>query len=108
MLWHLSDRLAAKAAKYLNPGEQFQTAFYAMTGTYDYNDCAVIVTDQRIMLFELSFTGQLARHISDIARATKIGPFKGFLQHWTTALGPNLGIHRRFAKQVFLADALIK
>jgi hypothetical protein len=76
-----------------------------MTGERQYNDCAVIATDRRILLCSLSFTGAVDGHIADVDRTTQIGPAHGVLQYWTEALGPYLGIHRRFFKDVAKADA---
>jgi hypothetical protein len=99
------DKVSKGVQKYLEPGEQIQSAFYAMTGSKSYNDRALVATDRRIIVCSLNFFGGVQGHLADVDRGTQIGPASGAMQYWTESLGPRLGIARRFYKDVEAADA---
>lgn len=114
------DKLAAQAAPYLEPGENIQAALASQTVSPYWSvvsawimimkdaNRAIVVTDRRILVFRTSrwrWTKFKALEAS-VDRRTRFGEPSGL--NWkTSALGPNMWIHRRFHKDVRSADQLV-
>jgi len=100
----LRDRLRKGAAKYLEPGEQIQAAFLATRPSVKSHHYSVAVTDRRILLLELDFTGlRITGLTGELPRKTKLGPCSGLL-YPLPAFGTDLAVNRRFFKDVEEAD----
>jgi hypothetical protein len=65
------------AAPYLELGEQIQAVFYAKRPAMSYNDRAVVATDRRLLLLELSFMGRPIGLAGEGPRKTRLGPVAG-------------------------------
>jgi hypothetical protein len=104
----IRGKLATSATPHLQPGEQIQATFMALSGERQYNDRGVIATDRRILLFSLTMNGNVKDLLREVDRGTRIGPVGGLMLYKTDALGPTLKIHRRFFADVATADAGIK
>ena len=100
-------KLRQSAAPHLLAGERIQAAFVATTGLAQGGSGyrAVVVTDRRILLFSLSFTGKAKDLLGEFDRDTQLGPAHGAMHYATDALGVPLLIHRRFFGDVADADA---
>ena len=116
----LRDKLRERVQPHLEPGEQVQAVFMAQTGPspwfaalswlivlFGAKYYVVASTDRAHVVFEASkwvpskvkaLSGRLPRH-------TVIGPLSG-LWGSSTLLGPKTHIHKRFHKDVELADSL--
>jgi hypothetical protein len=98
------DKVVEAAKSYLSPGEQIQTSLLAASSPST-NDHAVIVTDKRIMLFELTFTGRIKAHLSDLDRNTALGPFDGGMWSELENFPSPLWVSWYFKYEVDLADS---
>ncbi len=116
----LRDKIAAKAASELRPGETVQATFIAARanpmwvlvswiiliakGYY-----AVVATDQRILVFRTS--GLAMSMIKGLAfelpRATRLGEPTGKVNAKFTLNGEDVWVHRRFWGDVRAADAAL-
>lgn len=115
----IRDKIQAKAAPQLQPGEQVQAVFAAQTASQwlivllgvvflamnEYR--CVVVTDRRIVVFN---SGKLSQAnpkeiVYELPRGTIIGPPSG-LWHPVEAHGETVRIHKRFHKDVVAADSL--
>ena len=100
------DKLRLGASEYLEPNEQIQAVFLALSGARQYNDRAVIATDRRLVLFRLNFSGRPVELMAETARGTKIGPCRGVVTHRFDAFGVRLAVSRRFFADVAEMDRL--
>jgi|RhiMetStandDraft_4_1073278.scaffolds.fasta_scaffold313261_2 hypothetical protein len=108
----LRDKLAQRAAPYLEPGEQVRYVFQAQQGPSPWLLGAlfqkfriVCVTDRAIVV--LSIPKMKAKPdgvIARLPRATEIGRMKGVFGK-TYITGKKMYVHRRFHKDVAAADA---
>ena len=115
----IRDRIAEKAAPFLQPGEVVQQAFAAQTVSQYWAFLswiiivaqnayrAVVVTDRRIIVFQSSrWAFSNVKSIKrELPRSTRIGPLDGKLWAKTDSLGETLYIARRFFADVEAADA---
>ena len=110
----LRDKLRNDAAPYLEPAEQVQASFLAArpTAWQGRQDCAVVVTDRRILLLDLDFFANplglyFLTHVTGVAgeapRKTKLGPWSGEL-HYIRAFGTVLAVGSSFYMDVKEAD----
>jgi hypothetical protein len=114
----IRDKLRASAAAYLQPGEQIQAVFNAQTTSQWFALISfwiilisnayrvVVVTDHRIVVYQAGRlnTTVIKGVLRELPRATQIGPAHG-LWYRTDVLGEKLYIHKRFAKDVAVADS---
>ena len=115
----IRDKIKGNAAAQLRPGEQIQSVFVAQTAsqylilvgvvvflvTNEYY--TVVVTDQRIVVCragKLSSTA-VKSVLRELPRQTILGPTTG-LWFKTSVLGEPVRIHRRWHKDIELADSL--
>jgi hypothetical protein len=115
----LRDKLAERAAPFLEPGEQVQEAFSALAGFSPWlralgalaallsKPRIVVVTDKAVLVMR---AGRLLgtrplELLARLPRATRIGPLSGQLWMKTTLNGETVWIHRRFKQDVERADA---
>ena len=113
----IRDKIRAKTAAHLHPGEQVQAVFGAQTASQYWMLLAyvvffamnkyrcVVVTDQRILVFNSGhfLTAAPKELVNELPRATRIGPASG-LWH-VVDLGEELRVHKRFHKDIVAADA---
>ena len=110
----LRDKLRNGAAPYLEPEEQIKAVFLAArpTAWQGRQDCAVVVTDRRILLLDLdSFANPLGlnflTHVTGVAgeapRETKLGPWSDGPHH-IRAFGTVLAVGPEFYMDVKEAD----
>jgi hypothetical protein len=115
----IRDKIIENSQQFLQPGEQVQAVLGGQTVSgwwgalsslmYFWNHFrAVLVTDRRIIVLDSGKVrmGVPKGHVRDLPRSTKIGPPKG-LWYRTDALGEKLYIHKRFHKDIELADSLM-
>jgi Bacterial PH domain len=114
----IRDKLKASATPYLQPGEQIQAVFNAQTTSqwfalisfwiiiFSNAYRVVVVTDRRILVCQAGRlrTTVIKSVLRELPRATQIGPAHG-LWYRTDVLGEKVYIHKRFAKDVALADS---
>jgi hypothetical protein len=112
--------MRANAQQYLQPDESIQSIFGAQTTSQYFalisywiiiiNNSyrVIVVTNRRILVCQAGrvVTSQIKGVLRELPRNTKIGPPHG-LWYRTEALGEKLYIHRRFHKDVEIADSLI-
>jgi hypothetical protein len=119
MAMMVRDRITENSQKFLRPGE---TVVAVMTGqrisgwwsvlTYLWvfwnRYEAIVVTSQRILVLDCGkwTTGKPRKVLRELPRATRIGPAHGLWWKCTT-LGEKTYIHKRFHKDVALADAML-
>jgi hypothetical protein len=116
----LRDQMRESAAQYLRPGEQIQSVFGAQTasqymaalggififlGLNQYR--MFVVTPQRILVLD---TGKMSQKkargvIAELPRQTRLGPTTG-VWHVIPVGQEKLRVHRRFFKDVQLADGV--
>jgi hypothetical protein len=72
----------------------------------EYNDRAVIATNQRLCLLELNFFAKPTGLLAEIDRQTELGPWQGTLMYSLPAFDGNLTVHRRFRDDLTEADRL--
>ena len=110
----LRDKLRNDAAPYLEPAEQIQASFLAArpTAWQGRQDCAVVVTDRRILLLDLDFFANplgmyFLTHVTGVAgeapRKTKLGPWRDG-PHYIRAFGTALAVGSEFYMDVKEAD----
>jgi hypothetical protein len=116
----IRDKMRAKAAHVLQPGETIQEVFGAQThSAYLYLISAwillilnsyrvVVVTDRRILVCRSGrlTTTPVKEVLRELPRSTRIGAPNG-LWWRTESLGERLYIHKRFHKDVNAADAAL-
>lgn len=111
--------MTESAQEHLEPGEQIQSIFggqtvnqwwvlltvFILLFTNDYR--VVIVTDRRILVGSSGrwAATKVKRIVHELPRSTQIGPPSGFW-YKCESLGDTLYIHKRFHKDVELADSL--
>ena len=114
----IRDKITAKAAPFLQPGEQVQVAFAAQTKSGWLGAIGalwlllfnryrpIIVTDRRIIVTDGGkwSMGSPKSVVRELPRSTEIGQ-PGGLWWKTESLGETLYIHKRFHKDVVQADA---
>ena len=118
----LREKLAQRAAPYLQPGEQGTQVYMAQGGPSPYwsfltyliyfavKPRIVVVTNQRILVIPAGRmspskpTAQTAANV--LPRQTPLGPVSG-LWAATNVGGEKLWVHKRFHKDVISADAAI-
>lgn len=112
------DTMAQQVQPYLQPGEQLQAIWFAAAANPAWilisfwiiianGYRGVAVTDRRILLFKNSawFPGKIKKPLAEFPRAIRFGQPHGM--NWKTeVLGQPIWIHRRFHKDVHLADSL--
>jgi hypothetical protein len=106
------------AARYLRPGEIVQTVFGAQTASQLLDAATgvfmflnlnryriVVITSQRVLILDAGKASmRTARSVvSELPRQTRLGPPSG-LWHAIPAAGENLHVHRRFLKDIEIAD----
>jgi hypothetical protein len=116
----IRDKIIANSQQFLEPGEQVQAAFGAQTFNgywallswlivlFGNSYRAVIVTDRRIVVLDSGkwSMGTPKSVVRTLPRGTVIGPASG-LWYRTSALGERLYVHKRFHKDVAVADSLV-
>ncbi len=115
----IRDKIVNNAQSFLDPGEQVQAAFAGQTFSqywailswlillFKNGYRSVIVTDRRILVMN---TGRWSMTkaksvLRELPRDTVIGPASG-LWWKSETLGERLYVHKRFHKDVTLADQL--
>jgi len=115
----LRDSMADSAAQYLRPGEQVQavigaqtasqwlaalTGFFVFLGLNHYR--ILVVTPARILVLDAGKTSMKKARgvVMELPRSTRLGPGTG-LWHRIPAGQENLRVHRRFFKDIDVADA---
>lgn len=115
----IRDKIIANAQPFLEPGEQVQAAFAAQTFSqywallsyfivlFKNAYRSVVVTDRRIVVLNTGkWSTTKAKEIRMVLpRNTTIGPAGG-LWYVTDALGEKLYVHKRFHKDIEVADQL--
>lgn len=115
----IRDKLAAGAARFLEPGEQIQSVFCAQTKSqylglisfwiliFSNSYRVVVVTDRRILVCQAGAlrSATIKRVLYTLPRLTPIGPASG-VWYRTDTLGDRLHIHFRFHKDIALADSI--
>jgi hypothetical protein len=116
----IRDKIADKAAPFLEPGEQVQGVLAGQTAsqyliflgllpfllTNRYR--CVVATDRRLLLLDSGkmFTTTPKSVVRVLPRSTRIGPPTGAVWYVTSSLGETLRLHRRFFKDIEAIDAL--
>jgi len=115
----IRDRIIEHAQPLLEPGEQIQAVIPAQTKSgwlgalglivllFANRNRPIVVTDRRIAITDSGKMAQAkpTKIIRSVDRSTRIGPPSGMW--WKcTSLGEPLFIHKRFHKDVELADSL--
>jgi hypothetical protein len=115
----IRDKITENSQKFLHPGETVSavmvgqrisgwwgalTYLWVFWNRYE----AVVVTPQRILVLDCGkwTTGTPRSVLRELPRATRIGPAHGLWWKCTT-LGEKMYIHKRFHKDVALADAML-
>jgi hypothetical protein len=116
----LRDKLRTNAAPHLQPDETIQAVFCAQTTSayfalisywiilFSNSYRVVVVTDRRILVCasgRMSMT-PVKEILLELPRATRIGPPSGVWWRCET-LGQKVYVHRRFHKDVNVADAAL-
>ncbi len=114
----LRDSMRDSAAQYLRSGEIVQTVFgaqtasqllAAVTGVFMFLNLnryrIVVVTSQRILILDSGKATMKTAHgiVAELPRQTRLGPPSG-LWHVIPAATENLHVHRRFFKDIEIAD----
>ena len=110
----LRDKLAGRAAPYLEPGEQIRYVFQAQEGASPWLIGAlfqkyriVAVTDRAIVVLGIPWMrSKPNRVVARLPRNTEIGKMSGVFGK-TRITGKKMYVHRRFHKDVAAADAEI-
>jgi hypothetical protein len=113
----IRDKMSANAAPYLQPGETVQTVFGAQTHSQylfmisgfvlllvnSYR--VVVVTDRRLLVCRSGRLSATAVNevLRELPRSTRIGPPSG-LWWKCESLGERLYVHKRFHKDIKVAD----
>jgi hypothetical protein len=114
----LRDSMRDSAAAYLRPGETVQAVLGAQTasqlvaaisgvflflGLNRYR--IVVITSQRVLILDAGRASMKTAHsvVAELPRSTRLGPPSG-LWHVIPAAGENLRVHRRFFKDIEIAD----
>jgi hypothetical protein len=115
----IRDRIKENAQPLLEPGEQIQAVIPAQTKSgwlgalgfiwliFSNRFRPIVVTDRRIAITDSGKWAQAkpTTIVNSLPRVTQIGPPSGIW--WkSTSLGQNLYVHKRFHKDVELADSL--
>ena len=116
----LRDSMAQSSAPFLQPGETIQVVFGAQTASQYVAALAgflfflslnryriFAVTPQRIVVLDAGkFSMSKARGVvTELPRATRLGPPSGALWHVIPVGDEKLRVHRRFFKDIEAADA---
>jgi hypothetical protein len=104
----IRDKVCRSASTYLEPGEAIEAAFIAGTGTAPANDRAVVATNRRLLLFNLSFLGDATELLATADRRTQIGPCETFMHPMDHVFATPLRVHKRFHKDVAVADGWVE
>lgn len=114
----LRDSMRDSAAQYLRPGETVQTVFgaqtasqllAAVTGVFMFLNLnryrIVVVTSQPVLVLDAGKASmKTARSfVAELPRQTRLGLPSG-LWHVIPAAGENLHVHRRFFRDIEIAD----
>jgi hypothetical protein len=110
----LRDKLAQRAAPYLEPGEQIRYVFQAQQGPSPWLVGAIFqryrivcVTDRAIVVLSIPrMRSKPDGVVARLPRATEIGRMSGVFGK-TRITGKKMYVHRRFHKDVAAADAEI-
>jgi hypothetical protein len=100
----IREKLRAGFAQYLRSGEEIQAVFMAKRPTVQYNDRAVVATNQRLCLLKLNFLAKPTERLVETSRETRLGPWTGKVMYRLPAFDGSLSVHRRFRKDVDEAD----
>jgi hypothetical protein len=114
----LRDSMRDSAAPYLRPGETVQAVLgaqtasqlvAAVTGVFLFLGLnryrIVAVTSQRVLILDAGRASMKTARgvVAELPRSTRLGPASG-LWHVIPAAGENLRVHRRFFKDIEIAD----
>jgi hypothetical protein len=99
-------KVREQTKRFLRPDEEVQAALLAASHPST-NDHAIIVTNQRIMVFALTFTGRVKGLIADVDRNTPLGPFDDIFWSETRNLPIPLWIAWPFKDEVEEADSFL-
>jgi hypothetical protein len=115
----IRDKIIEHSQQFLQPGEPVQAVAGAQTLSgwwgalsslvfFWNNYRAVIVTDRRILVLACGKfrMGSPKSVVREVPRMTKIGPPHG-LWYKTSALGEKLYFHKRFHKDIEMADQIV-
>jgi hypothetical protein len=118
----LRDSMQNSAAQYLRPDEVVQAVFGAQTasqllaavsGVFLFLNLnryrIVLVTSRRVLVLDSGRASMKAAHgiVAELPRQTRLGPPSG-LWHVIPAAGERLRVHRRFFKDIEIADAAME
>jgi len=116
----LRDSMRDSAAQFLQPGEQVQAVIgaqtasqyvAALTGIFVFlglNSYRILaVTPTRILVLDAGRTSMKKARgvVTELPRSTRLGPPTG-LWHQIPAGGETLRVHRRFFKDIEIADSI--
>ena len=116
---NIRDKIIKKAEPHLQPGETAVTAFFAQTKPWWWmlmgyilfialnRYRTVVVTTQRILVFDSGrwSTTKVGDLVREVPRSVRLGPPSG-VWYSTDVLGEPLNIHKRFHKDINLADGV--
>lgn len=101
------DKITEQAKSHLLEGEIVQCSLFAAY-TVPVNDHAIVVTDQRILVFELDLLGKFKGHLRVVDRQTPLGPFSGWLWSETLKIPAQLHVSWAFKTEVAYADSFLE
>jgi hypothetical protein len=114
----LRDSMRDSAAEYLRPGETVQAVFGAQTASQLVAEVSgvfrrlglnryriVVITPQRVLILDAGQASMTTARgvVAELPRSTRLGP-PSSLCHVIPAAGEKLRVHRRFFKDIQIAD----
>jgi hypothetical protein len=114
----LRDSMRDSAVEFLRPGETVQAVLGAQTASQLVAEVGgvfrllglnryriVAVTSQRVLILDAGPASMTTAHgvVAELPRSTRLGPPSG-LWHVIPAAGEKLRVHRRFFKDIQIAD----
>jgi len=100
------DRVRAETKSLLVAGEVEQATMLAAAAP-GMNDHAVIATNKRLIVVELTMTGRLKRHVRDEDRNKPLGPYEGLAWSKVESFTEPLWISWAFKSQIIQADSFL-
>ena len=100
-------KITEQAKSHLHDGEIVQCSLYAAY-TVPFNDHAIVVTNQRILVFELDLLGNVKGRLIVVDRQTPLGPFSGWLWSESLIIPPQLCVSWAFKTEIAYADSFLE
>lgn len=101
-----AEKLIAQASGYLREGELVHCALLASASAL-MNDHAVIVTSERIIIFEIDMFGKFEPNFRTVHRQTPLGPFRGWIWSESLRIPTQLYVSWAFKTEVAYADSFL-